>query len=71
LSLLQPSLPFCAAPNITVLFSGVVNKSQFSVELRGFRPLYDWIGPFGALTHYYAFCTMLRRKQRSETNADW
>src|SRR5437870_5402663 len=31
-----------------------------------FRPLYIWIEAFGALTHYYAFCTMLRRKQRSE-----
>ncbi len=53
--------------------SGVANKSLFPVDFRGiwpFRPRRIYL--IGALTHNYAFGTMLRRKRGDQKlNADW
>ena len=55
-------LPFCAAPGATDRCSGVVNKSHFPWIFEGFAAFAPVDIPIGALTHYYAFGSMLRRK---------
>jgi hypothetical protein len=68
---LRSFLPFYAAPSGTARCSAAANKLHFPVDLRGFRRFERVDLPICALTQYYAFGTMLRRKTGVTDNADW
>src|SRR5260370_1856016 len=63
---LRSFLPFYAAPSGTARCSEAVNNSHFPVDLRGFWCFWQVDLPICALTQYYAFGTMLRRKRGSQ-----